>query len=407
MAFPSSPVLKCFCGRSYSNSTDLEEHRRARGHFAAHVCKEGCEHPVISEAVAGIKTCGSCGKVCERADILVDHRIATGHCFCTDCNIVFENQNALDVHRQTKMHASKFECCDCNIPFDDIHALNAHIASGAHQKPFLAKRLRKSTNPACEKCKLEFRSIDALQQHLLSLKHNPISNLKCPMGKGCQQRFKSPSALLHHLESGRCKSGMDRREVYQIVQACDEDGMIHKTSALSISNSSMFLTSESDQENEGGVHLVRSDSEWSVALTPKSQSISENFSEEWSMLEGSQISFSNSSTLDTKITQTFRCPLCPANRKPFASAFALQQHMSSPAHCAKIYHCPSNMPMGEYGKKSIEKHFKTLGGLAQHMETGACYGGKKAFFNSLGFIQQFLERAGYGKIPLLLPGICK
>jgi hypothetical protein len=36
---------------------------------------------------------------------------------------------------------------------------------------------------------------------------------------GCQRRFSSPSALLHHLESGACPSDMIRRKLNLLVQA--------------------------------------------------------------------------------------------------------------------------------------------------------------------------------------------
>jgi hypothetical protein len=36
MTLRSADLLECFCGRTYTHATDLEEHRRARGHFSSH-----------------------------------------------------------------------------------------------------------------------------------------------------------------------------------------------------------------------------------------------------------------------------------------------------------------------------------------------------------------------------------
>lgn len=422
MAFSSPFILKCFCGHHYTNPIDLEEHRRARGHFASHVCGRYCKHPIPSEEIVRSRECGCCGKVCERPDILDDHRVATGHCFCSDCSLPFESQSALNDHRQTEMHASEFRCCDCDILFQDIHALNAHMASRAHRKPLTqkssrttSKKLKKSVaktpkNTECNECQRTFRSLQSLEQHRKSTKHKPLSDLACPMREGCRGRFSSPSALLQHLESGNCRSGMNRDRIYRIVQSCDQDRVIHKALGLTPSSSPSLSTCESSLGSS--IQIIPSDteSEWSLVATPMSESIAEESLMQWSLLEGSQISIEELS-FSTTIALNLRCSLCPNGRKMFATAQALQQHMDSPVHYAKIYHCPNNISTtisGKAGKqRREEKQFSTLGGLTQHLESGACHGGKRTFFRSMEFIQRRLEQLGFVGIPLLLPGCRK
>jgi hypothetical protein len=59
---------------------------------------------------------------------LLDHHSFTGHCFCSEDDCVFGNQEALKEHLRTQTHASEFRWCNCNIDFKDVHTLNTHIA---------------------------------------------------------------------------------------------------------------------------------------------------------------------------------------------------------------------------------------------------------------------------------------
>jgi hypothetical protein len=273
--FLRSSLLKCFCGRTYNKSTDLEEHRIARGHYSSHRCTSLCEHPAVVPHDGKIRECGCCGKACERLDIFQDHLIATGHCFCPDCDLVFPSQKSLETHRKTVVHASEFKCCDCNIFFKDVHALVAHMESSVHRKPLQEKtsqKRKKSTsvapkNTRCEECQQTFSSSAALQQHHDSVKHKPLSNLSCPIGTCCRGSFTSPSALLHHLESGKCKSGMNRAEVYRMVQSCDLEGTIHRQSIVTPSISSTLPDDTPSESSESWAISSDSGSEWSL-LTP-------------------------------------------------------------------------------------------------------------------------------------------
>lgn len=177
-----------------------------------------------------------------------------------------------DVHRTSAGHASEFKCCDCNIFFKDIHALVAHMESRAHRRPLKPKISQKrekaslttSTNTECTTCRRKFPSVQSLQQHNASVKHKPLGKLKCPIGTRCRESFTSPSALVHHLESGKCSSGFDRDEVYRMVSSCDSGHTIH-TQAIS------FATALSSRKEsiwgEWETSSFETDSVWSL-LTP-------------------------------------------------------------------------------------------------------------------------------------------
>ncbi|KAF2198994.1 hypothetical protein GQ43DRAFT_421233 [Delitschia confertaspora ATCC 74209] len=327
--------------------------------------------------------CSTCGKLCERFEILRDHHLARGHCFCTVCGLHFDTHTAFEDH-QAGLHASEFKCCDCNITFSDVGTLKGHIASCAHQKPVENPSshqvsIQQDEENTCKDCEKTFSNREALLQHRQSVKHKPLSDLKCPLGKGCSGRFMTPSALLQHLESGNCHSGMDRHEIFRMVQSCDADHVIHSPSHLHTRNSFRSPDIETPAFPSDG------------SLSP------------WSLLETSSMDVDHTGGLQA-LTE-LKCSLCPPKRKPFAKAKDLEQHLNSAAHCAKIYHCPSSIFSATNVQKQHvkERQFSTLSGLTQHMENGACNGDKKAFVSSIGIIQRQLKLMGFEGIPLLLP----
>lgn len=64
--------------------------------------------------------------------------------------------------------------------------------------------------------------------------------------------------------------------------------------------------------------------------------------------------------------------------------------MISLAHCDKVYYCLSNLLLVDSSrvetKRGKGKQFTTLSGLAQHLESGACYSGKLTFLHCIKFI---------------------
>ncbi|OSS53224.1 hypothetical protein B5807_01854 [Epicoccum nigrum] len=418
MTLCSANLLECFCGRTYTYSIDLEEHRRARGHFPSHVCRDSCRHPPVAQYNFSIHKCDCCGKLCNRLDILEDHRIATGHCFCSECNLSFQSLSAWRIHHKVELHASEYRCCNCNISFKDIYALDAHMASSVHRKP-LQQRSHDNTRKAkqvtmastddqtCKICRRTFSSFQSLRQHRESVKHKPLSALRCPIGKGCRGEFSAPSALLHHLESGKCCSGMDRDDVYDIIQLYDKDHTIHSLPTLTPSSSTHLSAHRLSPHPGTPKTSLDSADGWSLITPTYYQGSAEGSLVDWSLLKDSLLSLGGKCVVDNTEPE-LRCPLCPRQHRAFATVQALQQHMISPAHSDKVYHCPSNLlPIASsragtnQGKR---RQFTTLSGLTQHLESGACYGGKQTFLHCVEFVQRHLEQQGLGRMRLLLPG---
>ncbi|OCL13761.1 hypothetical protein AOQ84DRAFT_310018 [Glonium stellatum] len=378
MATNSRLSLECFCGRTYNYEADLEEHRRARGHFIAHICGRLCNHPPLPQSSIRVQFCAYCDKKCERDDIMEDHRIFTGHCFCSECDQTFDSQTALQTHIESQIHASEFRCCDCNIAFKDIHALIAHMASRAHRKP---KPQTTEINEIlqCQECNRAFKSANSLLQHRESVKHKPLSNLNCPVGKDCKIGFTSPSALIQHLESGQCDSGMKREKIYQLIQNFDSEKLIHRSpEGLTPGSPRLPIPEKSPMDRFPTTPGLSDDSSrWSLLTPPSGFTLDD----EW-----------------------LKCPLCPTEGKVFGTPRALENHIMSPIHCPKVYCCPVNMfPEGlSSHQQKQQKSFSTLGGLAQHLESGACQGGKDLFIEVVEFIERRLELFGLRHMPFLL-----
>jgi hypothetical protein len=401
-------LLKCFCDRTYTTPQDLEEHRRARGHFPSHKCTGMCKHPAPAPNHGQTHVCGYCGKICERLDIFQDHTIATGHCYCSDCDEHFSSRQSWDDHRKSTKHASEFKCCDCDISFNDVHALVAHVRSPAHRRPLrpdIARQDKKhsllaSSSTECTKCRRKFPCSQSLQQHCASLKHKPLSQLECPLGTNCRGSFLSPSALLHHLESGRCSSGMHRGEIYQLVVSCDLGIISHSPSASLASTISGFQA-YTPTGSDSWALMSDAGSEWSMLTPSPSCGSADDSLEQWSLLEDPKPQLSEGLSFAPMTAQGLRCPMCPSKRAGFSTLHSLQQHMDSPAHSPKVYKCPS---LGQ--ELSVTRHairFSTLSGLCQHLESDTCKGGKRALFRCIELIQAHLKQLGLGEMQVLLP----
>ncbi|KAL8679327.1 MAG: hypothetical protein Q9186_004374 [Xanthomendoza sp. 1 TL-2023] len=229
-----------------------------------------------------------------------------------------------------------------------------------------------------------------------SVVHRPLSQLKCIASSKCKGRFTSPSALLHHLESGACRSGLSRGALNQLIQTHDVGNMITFETQMG----SLLGFSADDRASTGSFN--------SGLLTPSS-----HLSDTYSGLMSFQLTpsaFSNgcseSGTVQTAINQAGKrpCPLCPAGSRGFRTMQALGDHLASPAHAPKIFHCPVDLvrtsKKGKQQKSSIEE-FSTLSGLTQHVESGACKGGRKMLEQAMNIVQERLKALGFKEIKLL------
>ncbi|PFH57421.1 hypothetical protein XA68_15099 [Ophiocordyceps unilateralis] len=140
--------------------------------------------------------------------------------------------------------------------------------------------------------------------HLNSRTHRGTS-LACPF---CSSLFVTAAGVTHHLETGSCPDmqGFDRDQMYRFVRSKDPDGIISKK-------------------------LLG----WTGSV----------------QYEATERCFNG---------DAYECYFC---HREFRRLSHLSQHLNSPTHQSKLYHCPN---------RSCRQEFKTLAGIVNHFESESC-----------------------------------
>ncbi|KAH8802570.1 hypothetical protein F5884DRAFT_860934 [Xylogone sp. PMI_703] len=315
----------------------------------------------------------------------------------------------------SQLSPTQFYCCDCERDFKDENALNSHLRlSKAHRRGSGGKEKKKQTqeNQAvkgnnktwCSMCKKKFKKPASLSRHMASVRHNPLCNIECIADAKCQKRFNCPSGQLQHLESGTCVSGMTKAKLDAVIAINDPGRIITSVTEQWLLEENSSATSTSQTRSP---ILTPTSTEFfdsypsSVMLTPTSTL--SNTTDFHSMLI---------SRLNTKHSSQ-KCPLCPASRIRKFRPHALRDHLSSSVHAQVsmptlwphpvsneiLFHCPYGL-MGEGNNKPI-KQFSTISGLAQHLESGACGGGKETFRRVVGEVEMQMMAMGFSGLKLL------
>lgn len=390
-------------------------------------------------------SCPQCGQRFRGYDALRNHRRIQEHCYCATCDQHFDTVADFDSHNEAGLHVTEFMCLECGESFTSVQGLEHHLQDrSSHVKPQpeapkVTAVVTHGESKWCKQCKRWFNDGHAYEQHVTSLKHKPIAQLTCPISSSCKRRFQSPSALVQHLESGSCSSGMDRHKLNALVRRVDSGQMITNGRA---SDSNALGSTEVNSRLDGA-----SDSDYAVSrpipatkhlaagLTPQlARSLADvpmsvAFGKQYQATMASSLSdideddggvtlppstaisrtalwtSSNSTpippalaTITTRRTKhnSFSCPMCPPSRKPFDSLSSLQRHMSSTAHAPKVYHCPTDL-MAVLGAKRgghAARQFATLGALTQHIEAGACTAGPGVMQKALSFVEMQMKAFG-------------
>jgi hypothetical protein len=146
-------------------------------------------------------------------------------------------------------------------------------------------------------------------------KHHLPATVRCP-GRGCSKSFVSYGALVLHVESGACPSGMTRDRLNRLV--------VRRDTRHYITNPDRLIEGPLDGRYEPPAPVET----WATELS-------------WNGEE-------------------YECFLCGGT---FETLARLNKHLQSPRHADKIYRCP---------KPDCRTEFRTLSGLCQHVEGGTC-----------------------------------
>lgn len=377
------------CSRVFCTQQSLRQHQRDSDHTI------NCPHCLKTFSSAGAVTdhirsshslpCAACARVFPSVELLKKHQRSTGLCFCQSCNRRFSSSQALQDHMKSTIHATQFRCCDCERDFKDQSALEKHLRKKEHHP----RRNVSAATPAsqklsltCHECKKSFQSTSGLRQHKASLVHHPLGNIKC-LHRRCTGRFTSPSALLSHLESGACRSGMNRATINSLVIQNDSSGIITRGTLPQ----NMKVPS---------VPSLTASSTWSTGMhTPDTSTSSED---DMGPLILTPTSSTASSLTLSRAQQQQRCFLCP-KQKNFKTSQALRDHLSSAAHAPKMFYCPTQL-IGEAfdantgHKVNLSRSFSTASGLVQHIESEACCGAREMLKRAVVYFNKNFNISG-------------
>lgn len=493
--------LRCSCHRLFATLRDVQKHEqdthpsstgninflaRSRNpspspaptsRHICHTCNRTLanEDGLVMHRQAKYPSCPICKESFDSSDQLEGHQRATLHCYCAEHSLMFASAAQHRNHDRGLLHAT-FGCISCERTFHTDEGLLHHLSSVGHSnvervvQAQAAADARASSNTRagfatpdeeanlrCDDClhRRRFKTVKALRQHKRSVKHNPLSDLRCPMSDQCTQVFTSPSALLFHLEGGRCKSGMTRAKVDMLVHQHDTGRQItasanlltvvaaaaaattaslgsntdlaSRFNAISIQRGSRVsgrVTDVSDagdttSNNDHGVPIltptasIRSYSSSDSSGGDATPTQSSRATSEWSFINhrnnsarilppaayGSS-SASSSTVMGTATEQQIlSCPVCD---KSFQKHNSLVKHLESTAHAKELYHCPTGLalPAGRHSTKS----FKTMSGILQHLEAGACVGGRAALDQIFGLLQTKIAQVTGTNVRLLRDG---
>lgn len=310
------------CRKYFVNKVSLEEHKRnSSAHWFCCKCNKDFASRIALEQhyvqSARRHYCQPCRLEFPTADGLTAHR-DHAHYYCFEHGKYFDTSEGL---RQHYMQSSDHPYCPfCDTLFESNEALLDHGDLQHHicwecTTFFETEDKLMDHNDYmhyfCRSCNRLFTTAADLQSHLNSKIHAPRS-IKCP-GRGCGRAFVSVSALILHAESGTCPSGVTRAQVDSLVVRLDRQNIITNPA-----------------------RMIRGP-DGTVPEEPKYWATDRSWN-----------------------GRAYECFLC---KTEFKTLPALDSHLKSPRHRARIYHCP---------QAGCGMEFRVLSALSQHVESDSC-----------------------------------
>ncbi|EJP61119.1 zinc finger protein [Beauveria bassiana ARSEF 2860] len=219
-----------------------------------------------------------------------------------------------------------FECDTCDRYFGSQHAVDQHMTDLGHwaesseaDEPdyecddcnasfYDEEDLRDhdvKEHFYCDPCDRYFQCWGNINQHLHSKIHRN-SSIRCFF---CKTEHGTATGLVHHLEGGFCsKAPLSRDTLYEAVRRRDPNGIISKK-LLTWTGSTSYEATEK----------------------------------------------ASNSAVDA-----YQCYLCA---RLFGKLASLNQHLGSPIHQRKLYHCPN---------RRCNRDFKPLAAVINHLESESC-----------------------------------
>ncbi|KAJ6172651.1 hypothetical protein N7470_001718 [Penicillium chermesinum] len=240
---------------------------------------------------------------------------------CGECGDRFWDREEFEWHMTDEGHW--FECETCTRVFANGRYRAQHMNAVDHWLPRVPcdtcdlqftsiqaanRHMQNEGHWAnyCEDCNRVFPTQNALRMHLNSNVHRGNDAL-CPF---CNRGFVTPSGVFHHLETGSCPAApsVNREAIRKMCLRADKKGL--------------FTNRQLEWHGDDTEYIATAES-WNG--------------------------------------DRYECYLC---HRGYGSLRSLNQHLRSPAHQQKVYHCPN--------RGSCSKQFTTLASLFNHLESESC-----------------------------------
>ncbi|KAF8539761.1 hypothetical protein BDD12DRAFT_82802 [Trichophaea hybrida] len=361
---------------------------------------------------------------------------------CPDTKNTFMSKASFDSHQQKNHQVGlQYHCTDCATDFPSNCALKRHPKNDAAHK-------KRAMGVLCEPCGKTFASGAKYDAHLLTKSHKKAGKFKCFAFPQCTRKFSTKAGMLSHLESGACKSGLNRQKIDDVIRQHDTSNMIlkvgagsssqtiqdaapnHPTPAPARSIGEADADSDSDSDSDGGCTIILTPTtETSFSrrasfaeihtpsstlsgfatphsyATPLHQEGFSNIPTPSSALSGystpqfftsefveafppgaltPSFTLSGLSTPHSNITGFGNGRVCYICNRTFMSPKILQMHLEGLAHAPRIYKCPTFLFATLPHSEKPHRDFKSLSGLVAHLESGACKGGRRRWRRRLG-----------------------
>ncbi|KAG9188923.1 hypothetical protein G6011_07628 [Alternaria panax] len=272
--------------------------------------------------------CETCDREFGSQQAAIQHMDALDHWGprfgCDACDREFFTQRSAEQHMDDTGHwEPQFECETCDKRFHTQRSVEQHMDDTGHWEPQFEcetcdRRFRSESSANqhmsaldhykqyhCRDCAKSFRNENELRMHLNSSTHRG-RNVACPF---CKTALTSASGLSHHLEAGSCPRArnLNHRTIFQAISQRDRGGLI---------TNKLLTYSDSDTQN------IATGATWNGF--------------------------------------NYECYLC---HREFRDLQRLNQHLSSPVHSEKLYHCPNRNCTGQ---------FVRLASLFNNLESESC-----------------------------------
>ncbi|POY73548.1 hypothetical protein BMF94_3486 [Rhodotorula taiwanensis] len=272
-------------------------------------------------------TCGDCRETTYDEDDMISH-LHDAHWFCEPCKQLFTSESARREHWSNSGRHRHNWCALCEDLIRTYENLQEHndrvhwrcrVCSTVFTVEWRRNEHETDSHLWCPTHRRSFRTQANYNAHMHSVEHvGRFQN--CPFG--CGHKLPDRSAIVQHLESGACASGVSRPTIDGFIQANDRNRFV--------------ITSAPQRLIEGPApttSYIASEKSWSEAR------------------------------------RAYVCVLCGND---YSSLNALNAHLASPRH---TYSSPTS-PGGEKPYKcpnaNCGRTFVTLSGVVQHAEFGSC-----------------------------------